>query len=63
MEEHLQWFQEEPFLFIDLPGVNWDYVAWNILEFFCLKQLLAEVEGGTLGEVASNPGPTGRIPR
>jgi hypothetical protein len=42
MESHLRWMQTEPLFFLSLPGVNWDFVASNILEHICLKQLLAE---------------------
>jgi hypothetical protein len=38
-----KWLEKEP-LYANLPGVRWLYVAWNILEGLCLKQLLTDAE-------------------
>jgi hypothetical protein len=39
----VKWLEKEP-LYVNLPGVRWLYVAWNILEGLCLKQLLTDAE-------------------
>ena len=43
LEAYVKWL-EKGLLYTNLPGVRWLYVAWNILEGLCLKQLLADAE-------------------
>jgi hypothetical protein len=42
---HVKWLEKKPLYHPYIPGVNWLYVAWNILEGLCLKQLLSDAEG------------------
>jgi hypothetical protein len=43
LEAYVKWLEKKP-LYTNLPGVTWLYVAWNILEGLCLKQLLTDAE-------------------
>lgn len=45
---YVKWLEKKPLYHPDLPGVRWLYVAWNILEGLCLKQLLSDAEGSKL---------------
>jgi Protein of unknown function (DUF2726) len=45
LEAYVKWLEKKPLYHPDLPGVRWLYVAWNILEGLCLKQLLLDAEG------------------
>jgi hypothetical protein len=47
-EAYLKWLETDPWYRPDLPGVNWLYMAWNILEALCLKQLLVDADSGEL---------------
>jgi len=43
LEAYVKWLEKKP-LYTNLPGVTWLYVAWNILEGLCLKQVLTDAE-------------------
>ena len=47
LEAWAKWLEKKPF-YSNIPGVHWLYVAWNILEAICLKQLLIDAEEGKL---------------
>ena len=46
-EAWAKWLEKKPF-HSNIPGVCWLYVASNILEAICLKQLLIDAERGKL---------------
>jgi hypothetical protein len=47
MQAYVKWLETDPWYFPDVPGVNWFYVAWNVPEALCVKQLLADADRGT----------------
>lgn len=48
LENYVKWLERDPWYFPVLPGVNWLYVAWNLLEGLCIKQLLRDVDTDAL---------------
>ncbi len=48
LQAYVKWLETEPWYIPALPGINWLYVAWNILEGLCLSQLLADAGAGKL---------------
>lgn len=46
LEAHVKWLETDPWYSPDIPGISWLYVAWNLLEGLCLRQLLHDADAG-----------------
>lgn len=50
LEAQAKWLETDPWYTPALPGVNWLYVASNLLQVLCLKQLLSDFEASRTGK-------------